>query len=85
MYCPKCCRIMQVSDSRKKNNMVKRRRYCRNCNLKFTTYEVIQFDQNSLQVCPSIYPTKKQPSEIYTEILNLLTSLGKSMGLVKSS
>jgi len=82
MKCPICCRKIQVSDSREKENgrVVKRRRRCYRCNQAWTTCEEIQKDSNAHSIG---HLTKKNatPAETYQEILRLLTSLGQSTGL----
>ncbi len=88
MKCPNsdCGRKIQVSDSREKEGgcVVKRRRRCNHCNQAWTTCEVIQTD-SALANFQSI-PTKTnlRTAEIYSEILKLLISLRKSMGLKTS-
>ena len=39
MLCPRCNSKSHILDTRQRNNRVYRRQICKNCGLKFTTYE----------------------------------------------
>jgi transcriptional regulator NrdR family protein len=88
MKCPntECGRKIQVSDSREKEGgcVVKRRRRCNHCNQAWTTCEIIQTDSTPTNFQPPLVKTNLPIAEIFTEVLRLLISLGKSMGLKTS-
>ena len=50
MKCPKCGGAKQrITDSRQTGNEVRRRRECRACGHRFTTYELTEIDRAKLE------------------------------------
>ena len=78
MRCPECGEETEVVDSRKSHNTIRRRRECLNCGLRFTTYEVLDYDYQDLK---KLLECSKELHSIIKRNKDLLSRLDEIEGL----
>lgn len=76
LSCPDCGSPTAVIDSRDYESYLRRRRLCKSCRKRFTTYEKVALEDSEILAYREAYPADTRSDKQIKEILNSLE--GKS-------